>query len=201
MAMFLVNWDIGIEADTAWEAAEKARGYQVKDGTSALVFDVTEKVSGATVCVDLYEQTITKAEPKVEDADAVDVVAAFIDMAEQKYDSTVPLSFEWLRAKLAAASCTVTVEQEAAFVYAPVPAFTVTDRNDPRQIIAALMEPHGRVDIHDTGECQWCGREYGDEVPEGRICPADDCPANIARAFIKSAPSGWADPRDLTPEA
>jgi hypothetical protein len=40
---YLVRWEIDVEATSPLDAAEKARAYQVKKGTTATVFDVFEK--------------------------------------------------------------------------------------------------------------------------------------------------------------
>ena len=40
--LYRVRWEIEIQAATPRDAAEKARHYQVKPGTSATVFEVAE---------------------------------------------------------------------------------------------------------------------------------------------------------------
>ena len=41
-SLYRVRWEIEIEAGTPLEAAEKARHYQTKPGTTATVFEVAE---------------------------------------------------------------------------------------------------------------------------------------------------------------
>ena len=40
--LYRVRWEIEVEAERPRDAAEKARDYQVKPGTSAMVFEVAE---------------------------------------------------------------------------------------------------------------------------------------------------------------
>jgi hypothetical protein len=40
--LFRVRWEIEIEAETPLDAAEKARFYQLKPGTTATVFEIAE---------------------------------------------------------------------------------------------------------------------------------------------------------------
>ena len=40
--LYRVRWEIEVEAETPREAAEKARHYQTKPGTTATVFEVAE---------------------------------------------------------------------------------------------------------------------------------------------------------------
>ena len=53
MPMYNVKWEIEVYAETALQAAETARGYQLNLATLAKVFDVTG--DGVTVRIDLDE--------------------------------------------------------------------------------------------------------------------------------------------------
>lgn len=44
MAMYRVRWEIDVEAETPYEAAVAARKAQVRPGTIATVFEVSEHV-------------------------------------------------------------------------------------------------------------------------------------------------------------
>lgn len=54
MNSYFVTWTIEIDADSPREAAELAREHQTREGTSAVVFDVTDE-DGETVRVDLLD--------------------------------------------------------------------------------------------------------------------------------------------------
>jgi hypothetical protein len=51
-----VTWEIEIEADSAKEAAQKARTVQLTPGTSATVFDVWAHAAGKMYRIDLVEE-------------------------------------------------------------------------------------------------------------------------------------------------
>ena len=57
--LYRVRWEIEVEAETPLAAAEKARHYQTKPGTTATVFEVGEirpyaiRRTGAPVTIDL----------------------------------------------------------------------------------------------------------------------------------------------------
>lgn len=51
-----VKWDMDIDADTTLEAAEKARDAQVRNGTIATIFEVTDD-EGNVTSVDLSEES------------------------------------------------------------------------------------------------------------------------------------------------
>ena len=61
--LYRVRWQIEIEAETPREAAERARHYQVKPGTTATVFEVAEihpygaRRPGDLVAIDLTPDT------------------------------------------------------------------------------------------------------------------------------------------------
>lgn len=55
---YLVTWVIDIQADTPEEAARDARRAQTRRGTTAVVFDVTDKGTGRTVSIDLQNRPI-----------------------------------------------------------------------------------------------------------------------------------------------
>ena len=62
------------------------------------------------------------------------------------------------------------------------------------KLLEALRDLLGDSPAVQGGDCQWCGREYGDPndpeitttVPDGD-CPSDDCPSFLARAAIAEA--------------
>ena len=64
------------------------------------------------------------------------------------------------------------------------------------KLLEALRDLLGDSPAVQGGDCQWCGREYGDPndpeitttVPDGD-CPSDDCPSFLARAAIAEATS------------
>jgi hypothetical protein len=61
--LYRVHWEIEVEAETTRDAAEKARHYQTKPGTSATVFEVAEvhpyaiRRYGDPVAIDLSPDT------------------------------------------------------------------------------------------------------------------------------------------------
>jgi hypothetical protein len=52
MAQYLIRWEIDVEADTEWEAAQKALAIQRKPDSIATVFDVIRQ-DGTIAKVDL----------------------------------------------------------------------------------------------------------------------------------------------------
>jgi hypothetical protein len=61
--LYRVRWEIEVEAETPREAAERARHYQTKPGTTAAVFEVAEvhpyaiRRYGDPVAIDLSPDT------------------------------------------------------------------------------------------------------------------------------------------------
>ena len=61
--LYCVRWEIEVESETPFAAAEKARHYQTKPGTSATVFEVVEirpyaiRRTGDPVTIDLTPDT------------------------------------------------------------------------------------------------------------------------------------------------
>lgn len=56
MPLYRVIWEIDVAADTPRKAAKRARRYQTREGTTAVVFDVIEHDSdGEPVRVDLLD--------------------------------------------------------------------------------------------------------------------------------------------------
>lgn len=61
MTNYLVTWEIDtFDARTPLDAALNARAAQIRPGTTATVFTVTDKSSGASFSVDLDEGTTNR---------------------------------------------------------------------------------------------------------------------------------------------
>jgi hypothetical protein len=56
MHLYRVRWEIEVEAETPLAAAEKARSYQVKPKTTAIVFEIAEIHPYA---INLYSRPVT----------------------------------------------------------------------------------------------------------------------------------------------
>lgn len=51
-------------------------------------------------------------------------------------------------------------------------------------VYEALKDILPRYDITADGECKFCGRDYGKDIPKDYLCTSEDCPAEVARAAL-----------------
>lgn len=59
--------------------------------------------------------------------------------------------------------------------------------NSFEALLEAAKDIVPRYDITADGECKFCGRNYGRDIPKNYLCVSEDCPMTALRAAIRLA--------------